>query len=66
MYNPLPKNLTIKKSKINGLGIFATEDIKSNINLEYPMLKVLQLKMDIGERHLGDSLIIPSILIVKN
>jgi hypothetical protein len=29
MYNPLPKNLTIKKSKINGLGIFATEDIKS-------------------------------------
>ena len=29
MYKPLPKNLTIKKSKINGLGVFATEDIKN-------------------------------------
>ena len=29
MYNPLPKNLTIKKSNIDGLGVFATEDIKS-------------------------------------
>jgi SET domain-containing protein len=29
MYKPLPKNLTIKKSKINGLGVFAIEDIKS-------------------------------------
>ena len=30
MYKPLPKNLTIKKSKINGLGVFATEDINNN------------------------------------
>ena len=30
MYKPLPKNLTIKKSRINGLGMFATEDINSN------------------------------------
>jgi hypothetical protein len=30
MYKPLPKNLTIKKSNINGLGIFATEDIKEH------------------------------------
>ena len=29
MYKPLPKNLTIKKSSIDGLGVFATEDIKS-------------------------------------
>ena len=27
-YKPLPKNLTIKQSKIHGLGLFATEDIK--------------------------------------
>ena len=26
-YLPLPKNLTIRKSKIHGLGLFATEDI---------------------------------------
>jgi hypothetical protein len=28
MYKPLPKNLTIKKSNVDGLGVFATEDIK--------------------------------------
>ena len=33
MYKPLPKNLTIKKSKINGLGVFATEDINNNNGL---------------------------------
>ena len=27
MYRPLPKNLTIKSSHIEGLGLFATEDI---------------------------------------
>ncbi len=30
MYKPLPKQLTIKKSSIEGLGIFAAEDIKKN------------------------------------
>ena len=30
MYKPLPKQLTIKNSSIEGLGIFATEDIKKN------------------------------------
>ena len=30
MYRPLPKELTIKNSPIEGLGLFATEDIKSN------------------------------------
>tara|TARA_R110000824_G_scaffold296799_1_gene485059 strand:+ start:3814 stop:4182 length:369 start_codon:yes stop_codon:yes gene_type:complete len=30
MYKPLPKTLTIKESKINGLGVFATEDINNN------------------------------------
>ena len=30
MYKPLPTQLTIKNSQIEGLGIFATEDIKKN------------------------------------
>ena len=30
MYRPLPDELTIKNSPIEGLGLFATEDIKSN------------------------------------
>ena len=30
MYKPLPKELTIKKSAIEGLGLYATEDIKKN------------------------------------
>ena len=32
-YKPLPKTLTIKKSNIEGLGLFATKDIKKNTNL---------------------------------
>ena len=30
MYRPLPKELTIKNSAIEGLGLFATQDIKKN------------------------------------
>tara|TARA_Y100000590_G_scaffold468108_1_gene649524 strand:+ start:1426 stop:1854 length:429 start_codon:yes stop_codon:yes gene_type:complete len=30
MYKPLPKELTIKKSPIEGLGLYATTDIKAN------------------------------------
>jgi len=30
MYKPLPKELTIKKSPIEGLGLYATESIKKN------------------------------------
>ena len=30
MYRPLPKELTIKNSAIEGLGLFATEDIKKD------------------------------------
>ena len=30
MYKPLPKQLTIKKSPIEGLGLYATQDIKEN------------------------------------
>jgi SET domain-containing protein len=31
MYRPLPNFLTIKESKIDGIGLFATKDIESNI-----------------------------------
>ena len=30
MYRPLPEQLTIKNSPIEGLGLFATQDIKTN------------------------------------
>ena len=30
MYRPLPKELTIKNSSIEGLGLFAIKDIKKN------------------------------------
>ena len=33
MYKPLPKGLTILGSEIEGLGLFATEDIEPNIVL---------------------------------
>ena len=32
-YRPLPNNLTIKPSQIEGLGLFATETIKKETNL---------------------------------
>jgi len=32
-YRPLPKTLTIQESDIEGLGLFATKDIKKNTNL---------------------------------
>ena len=31
MYKPLPDSITIKKSGIEGLGLFATEDISANV-----------------------------------
>jgi len=33
MYQPLPPSLTIKPSKVNGLGLFAKEKIKKGHNL---------------------------------
>lgn len=32
-YRPLPNSLTIKNSEINGLGLFAVEDIPKDTNL---------------------------------
>ena len=33
MYRPLPKEVTIKKSYIEGLGLFATENLTANTKL---------------------------------
>ncbi len=33
MYRPLPTNLTIKKSKIEGLGLFTNNVIKKGVEL---------------------------------
>ena len=52
MYNPLPDYITIKESSINGLGLFATEDISANIVLEKFMFLVKKKRMDISELHL--------------
>ena len=40
MYNPLPDSLTIKASKVNGLGLFAKEDISQGTNLGMTHLKI--------------------------
>ena len=40
MYKPLPESLTIKKSGIHDLGLFADQDIKKATNLGTTHLKV--------------------------
>ena len=40
MYKPLPDSLTIKTSKVNGLGLFAEEDIAQGTNLGMTHLKI--------------------------
>ena len=40
MYKPLPSSLTIKASKVNGLGLFAEEDITQGTNLGMTHLKI--------------------------
>ena len=39
MYRPLPESLTIDKSKIEGLGLFAVKDINQNTNLGISHIK---------------------------
>ena len=39
-YKPLPKSLTIKPSTIEGLGLFATTDIKADTMLGLSHMKV--------------------------
>jgi SET domain-containing protein len=40
MYKPLPESLTIKTSKVNGLGLFADQDIKQATNLGTTHIKI--------------------------
>ena len=40
MYKPLPESLTIKTSKVNGLGLFADQKIKSGTNFGMSHLKI--------------------------
>lgn len=39
MYRPLPRELTINKSEIDGLGLFAVEEINSGIELGITHIK---------------------------
>ena len=40
MYKPLPSSLTIKASKVNGLGLFADQDINQATNLGMSHMKI--------------------------
>ena len=40
MYKPLPNSLTIKTSKVNGLGLFAKETIPQATNLGMTHIKI--------------------------
>ena len=40
MYKPLPESLTIKQSKVNGLGLFAKEGIAQGTNLGMTHTKI--------------------------
>jgi len=40
MYKPLPESLTIKQSKVNGLGLFAKEGIAQGTNLGITHIKI--------------------------
>jgi SET domain-containing protein len=40
MYKPLPDSLTIKQSKVNGLGLFAKQGIAQGTNLGTTHIKV--------------------------
>ena len=42
MYKPLPESLTIKQSKVNGLGLFAKEGIAQGMNLGMSHFKIDQ------------------------
>ena len=43
MYKPLPESVTIKKSGIHDLGLFADQDIKQGTNLGMTHLKICDI-----------------------
>ena len=44
MYRPLPLYLTIKSSEIDGLGLFATQDIDSNFRIGVTHIKDMRFE----------------------
>ncbi len=55
MYKPLPESVTIKPSGINGLGLFANQDINKGTNMG---LRILRLMTRLSAPHSEDLLII--------
>jgi len=53
MYKPLPKEVTIKKSYIEGLGLFAEEDLVMNTNLGISHIKDDRFENDYIRTPLG-------------
>ena len=53
MYRPLPKELTIKKSYIEGLGLFANENLSSNTELGISHIKDKRFENDYIRTPLG-------------
>ena len=51
MYRPLPDELTIKHSPIEGLGLFATKEIKAIHLLVLHILETNNSKINILELH---------------
>jgi len=48
-YRPLPSSVTIKQSSIEGLGLFATEDISAGVNLG-----MVRIKAEGDSNHAGE------------
>jgi len=59
MYKPLPESLTIKTSKVNGLGLFAKEDIGqgTNLGMSHIEIKDKMIRTPLGGfiNHSGDA-----------
>ena len=52
-YKPLPESLTIKKSPIHGLGVFATCDISSGIELGIAHINIVDFPQGYCRTPLG-------------
>ena len=53
MYRPLPKEVTIKKSYIEGLGLFANDNLSSNTELGISHIKDNRFENDYIRTPLG-------------
>ena len=49
-YRPLPKSLTIKPSEVDGIGVFAVEDIPKDTNLGHTHTIIKDLPVRIADR----------------